>query len=48
MTKYTEPTLEIVSVESSDIVTASSYKCEIENDGEGKGSVIFSASSLFD
>lgn len=47
MKKYESPIIEIAQLEANDIITASSNKYEIEDEGEGSGNVIFDTSNLF-
>ena len=45
--KYIEPTIEIAIFETEEVITASKQYCEVENEGDGKGKVTFSAFGLF-
>ena len=45
--RYEAPTIEIVMLEANDVITASTDKYEIENNGNGTGNVIFDAVNLF-
>lgn len=47
MMRYEAPTIEIVMLEANDVITASTDKYEIENNGNGTGNVIFDALNLF-
>ena len=45
--KYITPTIEIEVFETKDVVAASQDGYEISNEGEGKGNIIFGATSIF-
>lgn len=45
--KYETPKIEIVELESADVITVSGQKYEIETDGDDKGNIIFDALNLF-
>ena len=45
--KYTSPKIELSMLETKDIITTSSDKFEVEENGNGKGKVSFKASDLF-
>lgn len=47
MMKYEEPKIEIVMLDTDDVITASNGGYEIENDGNGNGNILFGASSIF-
>ena len=45
--KYLAPKYEITTLETKDIITASSDKYEVKTNNDGSGSVIMNASNLF-
>ena len=45
--KYITPTIDIEVLETSDVVATSKGGYEISNEGEGKGNIIFGATSIF-
>ncbi len=45
--KYIAPKYEFATLETNDIITASTDKYEVENNNDGSGSVIMNAFDLF-
>ena len=45
--KYITPKAEINDIETVDILTASSKNCEVEDNENGIGNIIFDVSKLF-
>ena len=45
--KYVTPQIEIVTIETKDVVTASSEKFEVEKNNDGSGNVVLNALDLF-
>ena len=45
--KYITPTIEIEVFETNDVITASQDGYEVVSEGEGKGNIIFGATSIF-